>query len=81
MTRTFEYPSEISLCEEAPEGPASLVPPSSGPVEAAPSGPPQLAESPLHATLAANTHMSNYLILNVPLLHRILLQESARNGH
>lgn len=45
LTRTFEYPSETSLSEE-------------GAAEAAP-GTPQLAEPPLHAPLAANTHISN----------------------
>ncbi|XP_035429974.2 ras-associated and pleckstrin homology domains-containing protein 1 isoform X2 [Spodoptera frugiperda] len=45
LTRTFEYPSETSLSEE-------------GAAEAAP-GTPQLAEPPLHAPLAANTHITS----------------------
>ncbi|PZC71117.1 hypothetical protein B5X24_HaOG214062 [Helicoverpa armigera] len=47
LTRTFEYPSETSLCEAAPGD----APP--------PAAAPQLAESPLHAPLAANTHISS----------------------
>ncbi|CAB3259374.1 unnamed protein product [Arctia plantaginis] len=50
LTRTFEYPSEISLCEDSPSTP----PPAN---DAAHS--PQLAESAHHAPLAANTHIAS----------------------
>lgn len=61
LTRTFEYPSETSLCEESPssaEAGAGAAGPGAGPGPGeAGAVPPQLAESPLHAPLAANTHI------------------------
>ncbi|KAJ0180830.1 hypothetical protein K1T71_002915 [Dendrolimus kikuchii] len=51
LTRTFEYPSETSLCEESPPSPTAA--PAAAPAQ------PQCAESPLHATLAANTHITS----------------------
>ncbi|KAJ8734423.1 hypothetical protein PYW08_013673 [Mythimna loreyi] len=67
MTRTFEYPSETSLCEDvavapgapAPGPPAPGAPAPGAPAAPAPEATPQLAESPLHATLAANTHITS----------------------
>ncbi|CAD0195834.1 unnamed protein product [Chrysodeixis includens] len=66
LTRTFEYPSETSLCEDSPSLPAGQGAEGAGAPGAADAGepgagaaPPQLAESPLHAPLAANTHISS----------------------
>ncbi|XP_022834696.1 serine/arginine repetitive matrix protein 1 isoform X2 [Spodoptera litura] len=54
LTRTFEYPSETSLSEEG----AAEAAPSTPSAPSAPSTP-QLAEPPLHAPLAANTHITS----------------------
>ncbi|XP_075990381.1 uncharacterized protein LOC142986029 isoform X2 [Anticarsia gemmatalis] len=62
LTRTFEYPSETSLCEESPSPPPAAPAPAPAPCPAqpAPAAPaPQLAESPLLAPLAANTHIAS----------------------
>ncbi|CAH2068079.1 unnamed protein product, partial [Iphiclides podalirius] len=59
LTRTFEYPSETSMCEESPAGDASA--PASAPAPPAPATAPASASAPASApasaTLAANTHL------------------------
>lgn len=54
LTRTFEYPSETSFCEE-PATPSAAA----APAHSAPTTTSQLAESPLLAPLAANTHITS----------------------
>ncbi|CAH0722092.1 unnamed protein product, partial [Brenthis ino] len=58
LTRTFEYPSEISLCEDgspAPPSPAPAPAPALAPVDT--NGEPHLTQPALLAPLAANTHI------------------------
>ncbi|XP_014355038.2 serine/arginine repetitive matrix protein 1 [Papilio machaon] len=56
LTRTFEYPSETSLCEDSPQdapSPSPSLAPSLSP--SAPSAP----SAPAASTLAANTHLAS----------------------
>lgn len=76
LTRTFEYPSETSLCEESPSAPpatatlATLATPAMPATLAAPAtlatpatvnGELQLSQTTMMAPLAANTHLSEFL--------------------
>lgn len=56
LTRTFEYPSETSLCEDSPSTPAAPAAPTPAP---APAPTPQIADTPILAPLAANTHIAS----------------------
>ncbi|XP_069354193.1 proline-rich protein 36-like [Maniola hyperantus] len=59
LTRTFEYPSETSLCEESPSAPCPS-PALAAPAAPAPSnGELQLSQSTMMAPLAANTHLAS----------------------
>ncbi|XP_045761321.1 serine/arginine repetitive matrix protein 1 [Maniola jurtina] len=64
LTRTFEYPSETSLCEDSPAAPcpapAAPATPAAPAAPAAPSnGELQLSQSTMMAPLAANTHLAS----------------------
>lgn len=75
LTRTFEYPSEISLSEDSPSSPAAAK-------DAAHA--PQLAESAHHAPLAANTHIGTKLfetsLQTAKLYSSILHIQQYQNG-
>ncbi|XP_013174567.1 PREDICTED: coiled-coil domain-containing protein 157-like [Papilio xuthus] len=61
LTRTFEYPSETSLCEDSPQDapcPAPSPAPSPAPTPASCAAPsPASCAAPAASTLAANTHL------------------------